>query len=492
MYLKKIIKLALEHLNFRFRMTLIFAVIFGVTMISFNLGVFYYVIEALKRDFDDALFNYCVDISETIQSASIDGNQNLDVAPIKIDHGKILPFSLGTAFILLRHRDSRIIGKYGNFGNFVPPLQSELEKIDKGSDAAYKTIYNIKSIPEPESESYRLITFPVENINPQYFIQVVVPRTLLETQIENRLLVIQFGIPFVLLLSMIIGYFLSEKALAPVKKIILKTQNIDANVLSQRVPVPPARDEFNTLAITINQMLERIEKSFLSQERFVADASHQLLSPLTILRSSLEWEEKHIEKTKKDPSEVKTYLKSLLVEVDNLTRIIQDMLLLARMDAGLSALQFQDIQIEEILVETISRLEKKARDKNIKISFNINDFLGFAPKQKADPGLISNLIYNILENAIKYSDSNSNIKTEVIWEPSTTKLNIIDEGPGINVNYKKQIFERFSRTPEQSSKEGFGLGLSIAYKIASLHDAKLKVENNDSRGAIFSIEIKNI
>ena len=112
-------------MNFRVRLTLIFALIFGITTISFNLLVFDYSIDALKRDFDDALYNYCIDISESVENQIRKGPIN--VGSIDLDQQKILPFSLGTTRILLRDRDGKVLSQFGNLGDYLPPFEDQLE-----------------------------------------------------------------------------------------------------------------------------------------------------------------------------------------------------------------------------------------------------------------------------------------------------------------------------------------------------------------------------
>ncbi len=472
-------------MNFRVRLTLIFALIFGITTISFNLLVFDYSIDALKRDFDDALYNYCIDISESIESQISHGPIN--VGSIELDQQKILPFSLGTTRILLRNRAGKILSQFGNLGNYQPPFEDQLDKIKSGTDVTFKTIYDIGKLPESEADSYRLITFPIENQNPQHFLQVLAPRTLLETQIDNRLQVIQFGIPLAILISMLLGYFLAGRALIPVREIITKTHGIKANVLSERVPVSPIRDEFRQLALTMNQMLDRIEKSFQSQERFVADASHQLLSPLTILKSSLE---ARLNQPQLD-SDSKEFLVGQETEVNHLIDIIKDMLLLARLDAGLHVKLFASIHLEEIILKVVSTLQKRAQLHQQKIVFNIVDNDHASPKVIGDPDLLRHLFYNLVENAMKYSPPNSQIRIDLIWEDDYSIVKVADEGPGISHTMAPILFERFSRAPEMSQMSGYGLGLAIVKKISDLHKSAIEFNNLDPRGAEFQFKIKN-
>ncbi len=485
MFLKKIYK-PFSVFSIRLRLSLIFVAIFGATTILFNMFIFKMMIDNLQQDFDDALFNYAVDVSQGVE---IGLKGDLNFPPLRLDHGKILPFPLGTALIQVRHASGAVLARVGNFGEFNPPYKKDFERIGGGDEATYHTIEHISNIPSAEADSYRLISFPLDNASkPQLLLQIAVPMTLLETQISNRLTLMEIGIPFILIIATLGGVFLSARALAPVKNMIEITQNIKASELSTRVPVPLANDEIKKLALTLNEMLSRIQKAFQSQERFIADASHQLLTPLTILRQELEL-------FRKNPSQDSdSFIKSSIQEVDILSKVIQEMLLLARADAGLGALNLQELSLEDLVFEALSRCEKLATSKSIKLKLNINNETSEDRKMiLGDNDLLGNLVFNIVENAIKYSPNNEVVSIRVTHREKTCELVVDDNGPGIPQEQLPFIFERFSRGTNMGSQiKGFGLGLAIAQKIAILHGAKLSAENHTGNGARLTFEIKNI
>lgn len=485
MFLKKVYKF-FSGFSIRLRLSLIFVAIFGVTTILFNMFIFKMMIDNLQQDFDDALFNYAVDVSEGVE---IGVKGDLNFPPLRLDHGKILPFPLGTALIQVRHASGTVLARVGNFGEFNPPYKKDFDRIWSGEEATYRTIENIHNIPSAEANSYRLISFPLDNAaKPQLLLQIAVPMTLLETQITKRLTLLELGIPFVLLIATMGGVFLSARALAPVNRMIDITKKIKASELSARVPVPHAKDEINKLALTLNEMLDRIQQAFQSQERFIADASHQLLTPLTIMKQELELLQKS------DQRDVDQFIRSSLQEVDNLSNVVQEMLLLARADAGIGALNLQELCLDELVFEAVSRCEKLASSKAIKLKFNINNETSEDRKMVlGDNDLLANLIFNILENAIKYSPNNEVVEISLTYKDTTSELLVDDHGPGIPEEQLPFIFERFSRGSNMESRvKGFGLGLAIAQKIAILHNAKLSAENHKGSGARFTFVIKNI
>lgn len=482
----KILSKPFSTLSIRLRLSLIFVLIFGVTTVLFNAFVFNIMIGTLQQDFDDALFNYAVDVSDGIE-IGIKGD--LSFPPLKLDDGKILPFALGTALIQVRHSSGAVLTRVGNFGEFSPPYKKDFERIWAGEEATYRTIEHINNIPSAEANSYRLISFPLDSsAKSQLLLQIAVPMTLLETQIERRLTVLQIGIPFVLLIATLGGLFLSARALAPVNNIINITQKLNASDLSQRIPVPKPNDEIKRLSLTLNEMFERIQQAFQSQERFVSDASHQLLTPLTIMRGELELLQKSEER------DTDQFIKSALQEVDNLSNIVQEMLLLSRVDAGIGALNLQELGLDEVIFEALGRCEKIAKNKNIKLKFDINNESQVDRKSiHGDNDLLVNLVTNIVENAVKYSPSDELVTLTLTWKDDVSLLEVADNGPGIPPQQLPYIFERFSRGSNIENRvKGFGLGLAIAQKIAILHDAQLSVENHSSGGAKFSFRIKNI
>ncbi|MEQ1724193.1 MAG: HAMP domain-containing sensor histidine kinase, partial [Pseudobdellovibrio sp.] len=272
------------------------------------------------------------------------------------------------------------------------------------------------------------------------------------------------------------------RALRPVQELIQNTNKIGITNLTDRVPLPQSRDEIRTLAETQNNMLDRIQSSFQSQEKFIADASHQLLTPLTILRGEIEF------KIKESPESDKVFLKSFLQETDNLSKIVKDMLLLARIEAGNEVANFENVDVSEILFDVIARVQKNCLEKGIQIKVEIIQH-SEQKNVRGEPDLLFNLFYNILENAIKYSSEKQNINVIITWNEKYSLVDIIDQGVGIPADKASAIFDRFSRVNTSSSTKGFGLGLAIAKKIADLHGFELSLVPERHSGAHFQIKM---
>ncbi len=476
----------LKKLSIRTRLTLLFVGIFGTTLTFFGILTFKFLSTSLQKEFDDALYNYAVDVSDSV---TLNSSGNLSVTPAAVDPNKIYPFSLGTALIQIRNAKGDIHFETGNFGKLKLPFEKELRLLSQGEDAVFRTLTHIDDLPDAEATTYRLISFPLDNSpTPQLILQILVPLTFVEAQIHNRRILFEVVIPLVILLSTLAGYFLSSRALKPVQDMVQKARDIEASALSQRLPIPTAKDEVQNLAITFNDLLSRIEQAFQSQERFVADASHQLLTPLTIMKGELE------RTLKKDlQPEAHTTLDSTLQEVEHLVSLVQNMLLLARVDAGLSAMNMQELYLDEVVMDAFARAERLARAKDIRLKFDIQTNSELHPKIRGDQDLLQNMIFNLLENAIKYSKASSLVEVRLQWTQADQTVTVADSGPGLPESQIETLFERFSRAQKQgSSTPGYGLGLAIARQIAKMHHADLIAQNRvDQTGAIFQFRIKN-
>ncbi len=463
----------------RARITAMFVLIFGSTAIIFSLFLYYFLNQSLQKDFDDALYNYAVDVSQTIEVR----RNSVSFPPLQVDEGKIFPFQSGHTLFIVRHVSGEIIIYGVNSKNFNPTYSDHYKKILKGADSAYTSITHIEEAKDDSTEvPYRLITFPLDSEKrPTLFLQIAAPMGTLEAQLDRMKLILLFGLPAMLLIAIISGVYLSGTALKPVQDMINKTKNINAAKLDERVALPRSNDEIKKLAETINLMLERIQKSFESQEKFLANASHQLLTPITILKGEVELEQKQETDVQRS-----RFYSSLLQEIDSLTGIIHSMLLLTKIDSGKNILNPVTTHPAEVIMDILPQMEKIAALKNIKIKLDIIENSDRVPCM-LDIELMSQLFFNLIENAIKYSPVNSQVIIRVFWNLDSTRVEIEDFGLGIPESARKDIFEHFSRADTSSKIRGYGLGLSIAQKIARLHGTLIYLENKETSGALFSL-----
>jgi heavy metal sensor kinase len=290
-----------------------------------------------------------------------------------------------------------------------------------------------------------------------------------------------------LLLASLGGYFLARKSLAPVAAMASQARCMGAGSLEDRLAVANERDELGQLALSFNQLLERIEKSFEQQRRFVADASHELRTPVAILRGETEVT---LARPERSAEEYRETLAILRDESRRLARIIEDLFMLTRADTGQYPLALRDGYLDEFAAEALLRARSLALAKNITLTSSIEPDLPIS----ADEALLGRMLLNLLDNAIKYSPPNSKVELICRRQGENYEVSVSDNGPGIPDNLQPRIFERFFRADKARSRaEGYsggaGLGLAIARWIAEVHHGRLELARSDSSGSTFTIRL---
>jgi len=307
-------------------------------------------------------------------------------------------------------------------------------------------------------------------------------------QVQNQLFfLLALTIPLTLAIASIGGWFLASNALAPIDQITLAAQAISANDLHQRLNLKLPNDEVGRLATTFDTMLARLDESFNRQKRFIADASHEMRTPLTILKGD-------VEVALMRPRSVADYQETLVMvdqTVDRLTALVEELLLLARAENNQVPLQLEQINLSELLAEVISSLELAAQRKQIKVISQLPPEV----ELMADYGKLSRLFINLLENALKYSSARSQVTIQATLEHGQAKVEVSDNGQGIAPEHLVHLFERFYRvdkarsrqtTPDESSS-GSGLGLSIAEWIVTVHGGRITVQSEVGHGTTFTV-----
>jgi heavy metal sensor kinase len=295
------------------------------------------------------------------------------------------------------------------------------------------------------------------------------------------------AIPVALLLASIGGYFLARKSLAPIAAMAAQARSMGAANLNRRLTIANERDELGQLAQTFNELLQRLEASFEQQRRFMADASHELRTPIAILRGEAEVT---LSKPERSSEEYRQTLSILQEESRRLARIIEDLFTLARADAGQYPLALRDSYLDEIAAAALLRARSLALAKNITLIPAIETDLPIC----ADEGLLGRMLLNLLDNAIKYSPPGSTVTLTCRGEGTHYVLSVCDNGPGIPTELQPRIFERFFRADKARSRGegetgGAGLGLSIARWIVEAHQGQLTLTRSDDSGSTFTASL---
>lgn len=437
-------------------------------------------------EFDTSLYNYAVDVAESLDIDKY-GDVEFDSTILKLNE-KILPFTLKNSFI-------SVMDIYGNIIETRPHLHdTQILPINEATIA--RVLRNGASFATMVSDGvpHRVINYllPVLKKDTPLILQISVPETDFLVINQNLIKFFYVSVPVILLLSLLIGYFFVRRSLAPMMEIINKTKSIEVSNLKERVPVPESKDELSQLADTINHLLVRLDVAFDSQERFIQDASHQLKTPLAIMKGELDV----FKSGARSEKETGTLVESLSQEIDFLTRLTNNLLILARVESGATNMSFVKNRLDEVVLSQISRLSKFAAMKKVSLQIDFDAFYSASEEELSllcDKDLLGVLVYNLIENAIKYSPENSTVKVIGNVDESKLKVCVEDEGEGIEQEELQNIFNRFHRLQKTSLKtQGSGLGLAICKVVADSMGAKLHATRNQGPGSTFHFEIEKL
>jgi heavy metal sensor kinase len=328
-----------------------------------------------------------------------------------------------------------------------------------------------------------IATMPFASGQQKYMIEVG-GSTLPIKDVLRRFLVSLFvGLIVVLALAIWGGFMVIKWALAPVKKITSAAEEITSHHMDKRLPVVETGDEIASLSKTLNRMISRLDESFQSVNRFTADASHELRTPLTIIRGELE-----TSLLDKSLSEnVRETIYSLIEETENLSKIVQCLLSLSRLDSGGAQMERVRLNLGDLVSTITDQMVPLADEKHVMLTSRAQGLV----EVEGDRVRLKQVVVNLLDNAIKYTPEGGRVTVGVNVSDRRAQLEISDTGPGITKGDLPHVFERFFRAEQVrlGSVEGAGLGLSIVQSICIAHGGFVKAENHADGGCRFIVQL---
>jgi heavy metal sensor kinase len=378
----------------------------------------------------------------------------------------------GAALLEVSDADGRIIFQSKQFQKPYPALPA----VAKG-EITFSTA-NLDYL------QYRIAMRAFE-VNGQTFrIRAAVPTEPFDQALDRFRLILEETLPFLVVLASLAGYWLSGRALAPVSAIIETARGVGVQNLSGRLVVPPANDELRRLSETLNAMLGRIEASVKRLTQFTADASHDLRTPVALIRTSAELALRR----PRTEDEYRETLSRILATSEETTHLIENLLTLARADAGAADLHFGDIDLVPHLEKIAEETGILAAGKGIQVT---RELAAGPVRVSADPAAIDRLLLIVIENAIKYTPHGGKIEMNLSNGAGSARIEIRDSGIGISDKDLPHIFERFYRADQARSREtgGSGLGLAIARWIVDLHGGLIEAQSTFGNGSVFRITL---
>jgi heavy metal sensor kinase len=477
--------------SLRFKLTLWYVLILGILLISFSSFLYFTLSKSLHRDVDNKLRSLAELIAlESASPLSKFGFGSIDQA---------LETSMNLKpigkFIQVLDESGNIGRKSENLKNVQLPISlNALKNASKGL-VTFETNHSIGNTP------LRIITFPVtENNHVTKIVQIASSLEGVEDALNTLFIILIVTVPLALMVASLGGQFLAHKALKPVDNITQTARVITSQNLNQRITPPKVKDEISRLIETFNEMISRLDQSFRQIKQFSSDASHELKTPLTILKGEVEV----TLRKERTPQEYQQTLKSNLEEINRMSQIVEDLLLLSRADTGEVRLNIEDINLTEILNEVVTQMDRLAQSKGLYLSTSNHhqDIHIFG-----DALRIRELFINLIENGIKYTEEGGSIhitlqkentppvRSQSDWEGGEkngfVKVIISDTGIGIAKEDQERIFSRFFRVDKARSRErgGSGLGLSICKWIVEAHQGEIVVESELGKGSSFIVKL---
>lgn len=446
-----------SSLGVRARFTLLYGISMIITVVLFSGGIYYFVQWALLGQVENHLRKDFATINEYLQH---DFSSLAKVA----DHGPILLFTVWEGNKPLISSDDWNSEKLGQVGT------------------AQGSTNSLFSVRNPNSRQFRVLIGKTEHNGRLYRITIAHAEDSVRETRKTLALIILLALPIVVTISLVSGYVIAGRVLAPIGAITRKAEEIGAENLSERLPVGTTDDEFNRLATVFNQAFTRIEDSFARLRRFTADASHELRTPLAAIRS--------IGETALHASgeygNCREAVGSILEESDRLRQLTDALLQLSRADAGEVEQQLESVELAELVQETVEFMGVLAEEKHQ----TINIIATGNTVVQLDRASIRQAMTNLLDNAIKYAPQESEIIITIgINAHDEAFVEIADGGAGIPESDLPHIFDRFYRVDKGRSREkgGAGLGLAITRWAVEINGGRIEVESKIKQGCVFRI-----
>jgi heavy metal sensor kinase len=327
-----------------------------------------------------------------------------------------------------------------------------------------------------------MITIPIMENNQVSFIQVGSSLADFDETMRKLLIIMIIGIPTSLSVIVIVGYFMAKKSLKPVDQIRKAAVKISSSNLDERIDIKGRKDELGRLAETFNAMIARLKDSFQRINQFSIDVSHELKTPLTILKGETEV----VLRKERDNEEYKKLLQSNLEEIDRMARIIDDLLLLSKADSKDMKLNIENISLRDLVADVCANMKIFADRKEITL---VADELADV-RLIGDELKLRRMLWNIIENGIKYTPKGGGMNVSSYTNNGFVCVNVKDNGIGISGDDIEYIFDRFYRADRSRKREsGSGLGLSISKWIAEAHKGTIEVTSQPSKGSQFLIKL---
>ena len=461
--------------SIRSRLTAWYVTLLAIILILFSVLLNYFLAKRLHESVDNSLT-----VSATVVATS--ATMRLGNSPLP---------GLNQLFEQFMNQGNlnkfyRIYDGSGNVGSRSKNISASQFPLSQGAYAdALEGKNSYETFTVGGQQPIRVITMPIllegKLIN---LVQVGTSLEAVQETLRNLKIFLFTAVPSVLILAALFLRFMARRALKPISRIIDTAREIgQGQELSKRIPVLKIKDELGQLALTFNEMMNRLENSFAQMRQFSSDASHELRTPLTVLKGQNEL----ILSKQRKPEEYQEVISSNLEEINYMSKVLEDLFVLSKSDENQVNLDYKPVDLRALVEEVFKHAEILAEEKNIKIIIAFLEPIEI----KGDEVRLRQMVWNVLQNGIKYTQQGGELKISLQNEGDFALLTIQDTGIGIPEEDLPLIFNRFYRVDKARTRDegGSGLGLSICRQIAEAHKGKIEVESKLGVGTRFKIRL---
>ena len=317
----------------------------------------------------------------------------------------------------------------------------------------------------------------------RYLVEVGAPETPIQNALRGLMAMLGLGFLVLIGLATAAGYSLLGRTLRPVDEIVRAAEGITYKNLSDRLPVPRTGDEFERISEALNRMIGRLDEAFRIATRFSGDASHELRTPITVIRGELEG----LLKGELLTGETRQRVGEMLVEMERLTHIVEGLLLVSRLESGEARSTRSVLDLGSLAGAVADQMEPLAEDRAVSFRRDLEEGIWV----EGDEVRIKQVVVNLLDNAIKYTPSGGRVTLTLRGQADHARLEVADTGIGIGPEAQRHIFERFYRAEEVRAGqiEGTGLGLAIVHSIVDAHQGSIAVDSTKGQGSSFVVRL---
>ncbi|MBI4296607.1 MAG: HAMP domain-containing protein [Chloroflexi bacterium] len=459
-------------MSIRWRLTLWFAIIIFVVLVVGGVVLHALLQNYLSSEIDDNLESY---------SARVHGISHTELgepSPFETIHSRlplINEFASPGIYLQLVDKSGKIVVKSDNLGEQELPVNPLL--MEKG----FAGVVSLDTVSAGDGVRVRIMVSPLYLKDQTLLLEVAQSLKLVDTTMGQLRAALLSGVLVSMVLVVMSGAFVVRRTLSPMERVTRTAQSIEASSdLTRRVGYSGTDDEIARLATTFDRMVERLNKAFESQKHFVADASHELRGPLTVIQGNLDLLKRNLNEVDRRES-----LRAIQAEAKRMTDIVNDLLVLAEVESG-HIERTGLVPLREVVLETANWGKQLAGTRKI-VTGRLEDI-----SIRGDAHQLRQLLRNLVDNAIKYTPDSSTITLSLFKDGTWAHLEVADTGIGIAAEHLPYLFDRFYRVDKARSraKGGTGLGLAIVKGIAEQHGGKVTVLSEPGKGSTFTAWLK--